>query len=217
MSCNTVLLISYHQLAQWLGHVDPMQMRHSNFTPKIDSVAQGMVFWRARLPLQQGLGLPTAETHTFIGNDMAAVFYPIANGQCVWTVGAPESKLAEAGIAARGPNRSSFKDAGSDGAVSAEQLEQQRAEAGKEIIEVHMTYTFCFKTQHRRPFSCHDGRLCMQPRAACCQANLLSMAGKVSAAPWIAWPQLILSWLSMPALVFEGCSRMDCNTSCWQQ
>lgn len=129
-----------------------MQMCHSNFTPRIDCVAQGMVFWRARLPLQQGLGLPTAETHTFIGNDMAAVFYPIANGQCVWTVGAPESKLAEAGIAARPPNRSSFKDAGSDGAVSAEQLEQQRAEAGKEVIEVHVTYTFCFKTQHRKAF-----------------------------------------------------------------
>ena len=109
---------------------------------------QGMVFWRARLPLQQRLGLPTAETHTFIGNDMAAVFYPIANGQCVWTVGAPEWKLAEAGIAARRPNRSSFKDAVSDDAVSAEQLEQQRAEAGKEIIEVHLTYTFCFKTEH---------------------------------------------------------------------
>ena len=102
-----------------------------------------MVFWRARLPLQDGLGLPTTEAHTFISDNMAAAFYPIANGQCVWTVGAPDSKLQEAGVAVRQPKRSSAQQEKLHGvangdATDARSLEHQRAVAGKANIEVHM-------------------------------------------------------------------------------
>ncbi len=56
---------------------------------------QGMVVWRARL---KSTDLPH-ESHVFRHGTMAAMFYPISQGQFVWTVLAPASRLEEVGLA----------------------------------------------------------------------------------------------------------------------
>ena len=58
---------------------------------------QGTVVWRARL---NSTVLPNS-SHYFIKGVNAALLYPIGEGQFVWTVLAPVSRLAEVGLEPR--------------------------------------------------------------------------------------------------------------------
>lgn len=92
---------------------------------------QGTVLFRARLPLERDSSLPHNDTHLYIGDGQFGLYYPISHGHCVWTIGVPEATLAEAGVPAK-PARISTDSFHGD----AESLAQQRAEAGKVILQV---------------------------------------------------------------------------------
>ena len=100
---------------------------------------QGTVIFRARLPL--GGGLPDDETHVFIGDQRMAMYYPISEGHCVWTVGTPEASLLSANCPPKPARKVPVH-------CTPEQLAQQQAENGKVTLEVSMH-------QKRRRTFCH--------------------------------------------------------------
>ena len=97
---------------------------------------QGTVYFRARLKLRDAPKLPITEAHNYIGKQLPASYYPIANGHCVWTLGVPQAALEAAGLTHKPPNaRRKARAQGSD-ADDARGLARQRAAAGQETLEV---------------------------------------------------------------------------------
>ena len=111
---------------------------------------QGTVLFRARLPL--GGGLPDDETHVFIGDQRMAMYYPISEGHCVWTLGTPEASLLNANCPPK-PAKKTTVD------CSPEQLAQQHAEDGKVTLEVRTQqisrHTFCHVMSYMSFVKCH--------------------------------------------------------------
>ena len=55
---------------------------------------QGNTAIRARLPQQAGF--PSTEIHQFNKGSFMGMYYPINNGNCVWSMGVPEHIMDEA-------------------------------------------------------------------------------------------------------------------------
>ena len=85
--------------------------------------------------MQDDSRLPTNESHTYVGRDMTAVYYPIANGHCTWAVGVSEAALQLAGLAHKPPTATHGHD-GNTANADAGDSAQQRASAGRETLEV---------------------------------------------------------------------------------
>lgn len=89
---------------------------------------QGTVMFRARLPFSNSPSLPRDESHLFMGDGQIGLYYPISQKHCVWTVGVPETLLADAGVPAK-PAKTSTVEANGN-------TESLRIEAGKITLQV---------------------------------------------------------------------------------
>lgn len=76
----------------------------SMFSAAPQAAPQGTVYFRARLALKDAPKLPTTEVHSYIGKQLTASYYPIADSHCIWTIGASQAALEAIELTHKLPN-----------------------------------------------------------------------------------------------------------------